>query len=134
MQPGASVTASVRAGSVLDDSRGRALRASGRGCSRLWAVGHEIAVAAPQAFHATVENGGFRHLPFPDVPADVMRKVFDRVTLLPRNEANRVVAGEVFARLDAQAALQELIDIIASWKPDLVVREPYEFASLVAAD
>jgi UDP:flavonoid glycosyltransferase YjiC (YdhE family) len=98
------------------------------------AAGHKIAVAAPQAFQATVENGGFRHLPFPDVPADVMRKVFDRVTLLPRNEANRVVAAEVFARLDAQAALPELLDIIASWQPDLVVREPYEFASLVAAD
>jgi UDP:flavonoid glycosyltransferase YjiC (YdhE family) len=98
------------------------------------AAGHEIAVAAPQAFHGTVENGGFPHLPFPDVPADVMRQVFDRVPHLPFTEANRVVVAEVFARLDAQAALPELIDIIASWQPDMVVREPYEFASLVAAD
>ena len=73
-------------------------------------------------------------MPFPDVPAEVMREVFDRVALLPHNEANRVVAAEVFARLDAQTALPELIDIIASWQPDIVVREPYEFASLVAAD
>jgi UDP:flavonoid glycosyltransferase YjiC (YdhE family) len=98
------------------------------------AAGHEIAVAAPQAFHGTVESAGFTHLPFPDVPAEVMREVFDRVALLPRTEANRVVAAEVFARLDAQAALPELIDIVAGWQPDIVVREPYEFASLVAAD
>jgi UDP:flavonoid glycosyltransferase YjiC (YdhE family) len=98
------------------------------------AAGHEIAVAAPQAFHGTVESAGFTHLPFPDVPAEVMREVFDRVALLPRKEANRVVAAEVFARLDAQAALPELIDIVAGWEPDIVVREPYEFASLVAAD
>ena len=97
-------------------------------------AGHEIAVAAPQTFHGAVETGGFTHLPFPDVPAEVMREVFDRVALLPHNEANRVVAAEVFARLDAQTALPELIDIIASWQPDIVVREPYEFASLVAAD
>lgn len=91
-------------------------------------------MAAPQTFHGTVANAGFTHLPFADVPADVMRRVFDPVASLPRAEANRVVVTEVFARLDAQAALPELIDIIASWRPDIVVREPYEFASLVAAD
>lgn len=98
------------------------------------AAGHEIAVAAPQAFRGTVEKSGLEHLPFPDVPADAMRKVFDRVPHLPFAEANRVVVADVFARLDAQAALPELVDIIASWQPDIVVREPYEFASLVAAD
>ena len=98
------------------------------------AAGHEIAVAAPQTFHGTVENAGFEHLPFPDVPADVMRRVYDRVAYLPRAEANRLVIAEIFARLDAQAALPGLIDILASWRPDIVVREPCEFASLVAAD
>ena len=63
-----------------------------------------------------------------------MRDVFDRVALLPHKGANRMVVAEVFARLDAQAALPELIDIIASWQPDIVVREPFEFASLAAAD
>ena len=98
------------------------------------AAGHAIAVAAPRAFNGAVENGNFTHLPFPDVPADVMRAVFARVAQLPREDANRVVVAEVFARLDAQAALPGLIDIIASWQPDIVVREPMEFASLVAAD
>ena len=98
------------------------------------AAGHEIAVAAPQTFHGAVENAGFRHLPFPDVPVDVMRRVYDRLPYLPRTEANRLVIAEIFARLDAQAALPGLIDILASWRPDIVVREPCEFASLVAAD
>ena len=98
------------------------------------AAGHEIAVGAPQTFHGTVENAGFTHLPFPDVPVDVMRRVYDRLPYLPRTEANRLVIAEIFARLDAQAALPGLIDILASWRPDIVVREPCEFASLVAAD
>ena len=98
------------------------------------AAGHEVAVAAPRTFHETVEGGNFTHLPFPDVPADVMRDVFDRVALLSREDANRVVVAEVFGRLDAQAALPGLIDIIARWQPNIVVREPCEFASLVAAD
>jgi len=42
--------------------------------------------------------------------------------------------GEIFGRLDAQAALPGVSDVIDAWRPDVVVREPCEFASLVAAD
>ena len=45
-----------------------------------------------------------------------------------------MVIADVFGRLDAQAALPALITIMADWRPDLVVREPCEFGSLVAAE
>ena len=48
-------------------------------------------------------------------------------------EANDVVVADVFGRLDAQAALPGLVEIIDAWRPDLVLREPFEFGSLVAA-
>ena len=41
--------------------------------------------------------------------------------------------GEIFAGLDAQAVLP-LTRIMTDWRPDLVVHEPFEFASPVAAD
>ena len=73
------------------------------------------------------------HLPFPDVPADQMGAVFGRLPSLPREEANRIVVAEVFGRLDAQAALPTLTELIRDWRPDVVVRDPCEFGSMVAA-
>ena len=97
------------------------------------AAGHEVAVAAPISFAEQVRRAGLSHLPFPDVPADRMGPVFGRASQLPREEANRVVVSEVFGRLNAQAALPALLDIVAQMRPDIVVRDPCELGSLVAA-
>ena len=98
------------------------------------AAGHAVAVAAPASFAAHVNNAGLVHRPFPDVPADQMGAVFGRLPSLPREEANRIVLTEVFGRLDAQAALPSLLEIIQDWQPHVVVRDPAEFGSLVAAE
>ena len=97
------------------------------------AAGHEVAVAAPASFASHILSSGLPHLPFPDVPGDRMGAVFATLAQLPRAEADRVVTSEVFGRLDAQAALPALIAIIAEMRPDVVVRDPSEFGSLVAA-
>src|SRR5207249_3443914 len=83
--------------------------------------------------HESVEQAGFAHLAVAEPPFELMREVFGRVQELPQTEANRIVLGEVFAGLDAQAALPSLTKIMVQWRPDLVVREPFEFGSLVAA-
>jgi UDP:flavonoid glycosyltransferase YjiC (YdhE family) len=97
------------------------------------AAGHAVAVAAPGSFADHVAKAGLTHLPFPDVPADQMGAVFGRLPSLPREEAERIIIAEVFGRLDAQAALPTLLDIVRDWQPDVVVRDPAEFGSLVAA-
>ncbi|MGH3769228.1 MAG: hypothetical protein ACRDTX_29460 [Pseudonocardiaceae bacterium] len=96
--------------------------------------GHDVLVAAPEAFAAAIAGAGLDHAPFADVPSDIMGPVFARLPSLSREEANAVVIGEVFGRLDARAALPGVTATIASWQPDVVVREPCEFASLVAAE
>lgn len=98
------------------------------------AAGHEVAVAAPASFVPQVQAAGLSHLPFPDVPADQLGAIFGRLPSLPREEANRLVMTEVFGRLDAQAALPSLLEIIQRWQPHVVVRDPAEFGSLVAAE
>jgi UDP:flavonoid glycosyltransferase YjiC (YdhE family) len=98
------------------------------------AAGHAVVVAAPASFAASVVDAGLEHLPFPDVPTEVMGAVFARLPSLPREEANRVVITEVFGRLDAQAALPTLLEIIRDWRPDIVVRDPAELGALVAAE
>jgi len=96
-------------------------------------AGHEVKVAAPLSFTAAVAATRLDHAPFADVPPDVLGPIFGRLFELSREEANQVVIGEVFGRLDAQAALPGVTDIMANWRPDIVVREFCEFGSLVAA-
>src|SRR5918993_4577784 len=76
------------------------------------AAGHAVAAAAPASFASHVANAGLTPLPFPDVPADQMGAVFGRLPSLPREEANGLVIGEVFGRLDAQAALPTLTEVV----------------------
>ncbi|MDQ4090909.1 MAG: glycosyltransferase [Actinomycetota bacterium] len=97
-------------------------------------AGHEVLVAAPASFASSVAAASLEHAPFADVPPDVMGAVFARLPSLPREEANSIVIGEVFGRLDAQAALAGVTATVDEWRPDVVVREPTEFASWVAAE
>ena len=96
-------------------------------------AGHDVKVAAPASFAAAVAAAGLDHAPFADVPPEVMGAVYGRLPELSREEANRTVIGEIFGRLDAQAALPGLTQMLADWRPHLVVREFCEFGSLVAA-
>ena len=97
------------------------------------AAGHQLLVAAPTSFSDTVTSSGLEHAPFDDVPTEVMGPIFGRLPSLSHDEANRVVIAEIFGRLDAQAALPGMRDIVNDWGPDLILREPCEFASLALA-
>jgi UDP:flavonoid glycosyltransferase YjiC (YdhE family) len=98
------------------------------------AAGHMVAVAAPGRFAEAVTGAGFDHLPFADRSPELIGKAFSRAPQLTFEEMNRLMLAEVFGRLDAQAALPALSEIMIDWRPDLVVREPCEFGSLVAAE
>lgn len=100
-------------------------------CSK---AGHQVKVAAPASFAAAVRGAGFDHAPFANPPDDVISAVFARLPELSFEEANETVVAEVFGRLDARAALPGVTELISVWHPDVVVREPCEFASLVAAE
>jgi UDP:flavonoid glycosyltransferase YjiC (YdhE family) len=53
---------------------------------------------------------------------------------LPPDEANIVVIGDIFGRLNAIAALPKLRALIQEWRPDVVLRDPNEYASAIAAE
>lgn len=101
-----------------------------RACTR---AGHEVRVAAPASFAATVRREGLTHEPVPDAePAD-LAAVFGQIPSLTRHGADDLVIQEVFGRLDLQAALPQMRTIAAGWRPDVVLREPSELASYVVA-
>ncbi len=97
-------------------------------------AGHEVRVAGPRSRGAVVREAGLPFWPFADPPEDEVWSVFAPTSGLPAEEANAVVIGEVFGRLGAGAALPGVEAMIESWRPDVVVRESYEFASVVAAE
>ena len=49
-------------------------------------------------------------------------------------EANAIALREIFAGLNAKAALPKLLETIGAWRPDLIVRDSAEFGAAVAAD
>jgi UDP:flavonoid glycosyltransferase YjiC (YdhE family) len=97
------------------------------------AAGHEVRVAAPASYAAAVERAGFAHEPFGDAPPELIGPVMGSLPSLPFDEADAVVIREVFGRIDAQAALPGVAASIATWRPDVVLREPAELGSLAAA-
>ncbi len=96
-------------------------------------AGHEVRVAAPASFAPVVARAGLAHEPFADAPPEELGAVFARAPLLPRIEANRLVIGEVFGRINPRAALPGVRAVVAGWQPDVVLREPAELSSYVVA-
>jgi UDP:flavonoid glycosyltransferase YjiC (YdhE family) len=96
-------------------------------------AGHEVLVAGPEAATAMVAESGLPFRAFADAPPDELGAVFGRVFSLPPDEANRLVIGEVMARVHARAALPGLREIVAGFGPDVLLREPAEFASAIVA-
>ncbi len=103
-------------------------------------AGHDVRVAAAADFAEAVERAGFAHLPFAPAPPEEAARVFaglpalDGATPADIQAGNVTVVREVFARLDAGAALPGLRAAIADWRPDLVLRETAELGSYLAAE
>jgi hypothetical protein len=97
-------------------------------------AGHEVRVAAPASYAGVVAAAGFLHEPFADAPRELIGPVMGRLPSLALEEADDIVIREVFARIDAQAALPSLMETVERWRPDLMLRETAELASLAAAE
>jgi UDP:flavonoid glycosyltransferase YjiC (YdhE family) len=94
--------------------------------------GHDVLVAGPAALGPSVRDARF--WPVGDPPAAEMAAVFDNLPALSHDEANATIVREVFARLDAAAALPRLRAAITEWRPDVVLRETAEFGGAIAAE
>src|SRR5215208_1223506 len=97
-------------------------------------AGHELLFAGPADLAGAVEAAGFEFWQFDAPPEDELGAVWSRVPELPPDEANEVVVGEVFGRLNTTAALPRLREACEEWWPDVVVRDPNEYGSALAAE
>jgi UDP:flavonoid glycosyltransferase YjiC (YdhE family) len=97
-------------------------------------AGHELLFAGPPDLAGAVDAAGFEFWQFDPPAEDELGAVWARVSELPPEEANEVVVGEVFGRLNTTAALPRLRAAVEEWRPDVVMRDPNEYGSALAAE
>ena len=96
--------------------------------------GHEVAfVAAPSASTTRVSED-FRFFPGGSPDEEVAHAFWSDVASLGRSAASRAVEREWFAGLCLSSMLAPVERVVQEWRPDLVLREPCEYASAIVAD
>ncbi len=96
--------------------------------------GHDVRVAAPQSVGSVLQKERLEHAQFDHPGDDLLGKVWVRFRGLTSDEINVLALEEIFAGLNARAALPGLRETIHDWRPNLIVRESVEYGALIAAD
>jgi UDP:flavonoid glycosyltransferase YjiC (YdhE family) len=95
--------------------------------------GHEVVVAVPPALGGMVQEAGHRFRICGEPPEAEVAAIREQLPVVSAAEASRLGNRELFGRLSTAAMLPELERIAAEWRPDLILREPCEYASAVVA-
>jgi len=100
-------------------------------------AGHEVAFSSAEQFCSRIEKAGFRAFPsgmsMPDQIASARRRFPDLAALPPGKERFESFVPRMLAGVAAPARLVDLMPIMSTWKPDLLVHEVAEFAGPLAA-
>jgi hypothetical protein len=102
-----------------------------RACER---AGHDVAIATHSSRAAAVERHGLRAHPIQEPPNEAWAHVMEELPGLPQGQGDALIIAEGFARVGAGGVLPGMLDVLESWKPDVVVHECYEFAGPIAAE
>jgi UDP:flavonoid glycosyltransferase YjiC (YdhE family) len=97
-------------------------------------AGHEILLVGPPGLTVTAEREAIPFAPGALPPEAETGPVWAQIPHLSSVEAERLVIGRIFATLDVRAMVPAMRAAVGGWQPDVIVREPAEFASAVVAD
>src|ERR1700710_2152010 len=97
-------------------------------------AGREVLVVAQRQHEGNVARTGLPHAPVDDPDPDEWRARLTELVDMTIDDANCATVGELFARVDTTAALPGLRAVVGSWRPDVIVRETWEYASTLVAD
>ncbi|UJA21701.1 glycosyltransferase family 1 protein [Thermoleophilia bacterium SCSIO 60948] len=102
-----------------------------RACQR---AGHDVTVAAQEGFAANVERAGLPFEPFDAPDPEAWMPLMGDFGGLDFESAHRAMIGEFFAHLDLDAELPGLEALVERLRPDVIVRETWEFGSTLVAE
>jgi UDP:flavonoid glycosyltransferase YjiC (YdhE family) len=97
-------------------------------------AGHEVLVAAQRQHARNVERAGLPFATFDEPPPEQWMPLLAEFGEMDLDTSNAAMIGEYFARMDTAAALPGLRAIVEDWRPDVIVRECWEYASTLLAE
>lgn len=95
--------------------------------------GDETLVVAPPALREMVELTGHRFRVGGEPDESEVAPIRERLPVAPPDEASILGNRDLFGRLATTAMLPAMDRACAEWQPDLVLREPCEYASAIVA-
>ncbi len=95
--------------------------------------GDEVLTVAPPALREMVESAGFPFRAGGEPPEEQVAAIRERLPVVPAAEASVLGNRELFGRLATVAMLAGMEDAWGDWGPELVLRDPTEYASAVLA-
>src|SRR5262249_34026253 len=95
--------------------------------------GGETLVVGPPALAGMVSATGHRFLAGGEPPEAQVGPIREQLPVLPPDEASVLGNRELFGRLAATAMLAAMEQAVRDWQPDVILRDPCEYASAVAA-
>lgn len=93
--------------------------------------GNETLVVGPPALREMVELAGYPFRAGGEPPEAVVAPIRERLPVVPRREASILGNRDLFGRLATTAMLPGMERTCAEWSPDLVLRDPCEYASAI---
>jgi len=102
-----------------------------RACVR---AGHDVLVSAQRQFEGNVTRSGLPFAPVDEPTRDQWMPLMERFGQLDIASADRAMIGRFFAGLDLRAELPALRALAESWRPDVIVRESWEFGSTLVGE
>jgi UDP:flavonoid glycosyltransferase YjiC (YdhE family) len=97
-------------------------------------AGHDVLVVAQRQHAANVDRTGLSFALVDEAPPEEWMPLLGSFSRLGIDEANAKVIGEYFARIDTTATLPGVRELVETWRPDLILRESWEYASALVAD
>ena len=91
-------------------------------------AGHDVLVAAPASAAMLAARAGLAHRPVGEAPAEAVE-----AALWTGASSSEEVIRDVFVGMHARTALPGMREVVADWRPDLIVRESMELSSVLAA-
>jgi UDP:flavonoid glycosyltransferase YjiC (YdhE family) len=103
----------------------------------LTAHGHEVAFATGKGFGPVVQRVGFHHFPCGfdfDGSKDIFEALpeWETIKRLPIPPGEQQLYG--FIQVLAPKMADDLIELMRTWKPDGIIRDPVEFGGYIAAE
>ena len=95
--------------------------------------GHETLVVGPPALQPLVDSSGHPFVAGDEPPEEAIAPIRDQLPALPAREASVLANRELFGRLATTAMLPTTEHVLARWHPDVVLRDPCEYASAAIA-